>query len=678
MKKFLAIALFIVLVASVLVVASTAANAPIYWEIDSQCYVEAKELIDSNGNAYVTTFKAVKDFPGIDGMLLGVPADTTYGDDLFQAKDGYTIAYYDYEGRKINQDSEHIGTTDRLVVFKDGVTVAEYGLVTYGDADGDGVFDVIDAAIAVLYLNDKVTDEYNPAVLEAVKPVSNDDESINAYDYQQVVNSAVNGNKNTIEISKGRKTPIDQTLDFESVIYANDGKAKAATVTAKNNDFKNLVTIKYNGSATAPSASGIYSVTAEVSNSEKYLVTPGTKELGFMVIAPKSGTGYKITADNANKKIIVGTTDNDTSNATLAAEFEKWLNSAYSLTVGGTKNPATVASALPNRNFDVYSGQTSKLTKTPNGAVLGSYLPDDETLWANNTASNSKSVSVSAGDKSFGFDLVFQQDAETVEEARRAYFLDCAATSRGQRNDTNTTLFLYAKEYDGKYMLRAAVKDSSAKVTTALAGTGLKGVLVGRNDAISIQSSGDSSFSNSKTTSLFDTDGTRYSTLNLSLKSDYSNLSEVSTNAKKVIPVVNSVLGGLGCSISTNVLSLATQKLSSLNIIGKTGYCNYRCSGLNSSIRYNIVFYLEFMNYSTTEDAHYTLTIGENVTIQSPVTSTKYDVYARMSGNEPIKATAPAGYKIVVKDTNGNEIPMSKNGYYLMPYSNATITAVPV
>ena len=133
MKKFLAIALFIVLVASVLVVASTAANAPIYWEIDSQCYVEAKELIDSNGNAYVTTFKAVKDFPGIDGMLLGVPADTTYGDDLFQAKDGYTIAYYDYEGRKINQDSEHIGTTDRLVVFKDGVTVAEYGLVTYGD-----------------------------------------------------------------------------------------------------------------------------------------------------------------------------------------------------------------------------------------------------------------------------------------------------------------------------------------------------------------------------------------------------------------------------------------------------------------------------------------------------------------------------------------------------------------
>ncbi len=678
MKKFLAIALFIVLVTSVLVVASTAADAPIYWEIDPQCYVEAKELIDSNGNAYVSTFKAVNDFPGIDGMLLNVPVDATYGDELFQAKDGYIIDYCDKNGDYITDSDAHIGTSDMIVVYLDGEEIARYALVTYGDADGDGVFDVIDAAIGALYLNDKIGDGYNPAVCEAVKPVSTDDESINEYDYQQVVNSAVNGNEDVIEISKGRKTPIDQTLDFESVIYANDGKAKDAIVTAKNNDFKNLVTIKYNGSATSPSASGIYAITAEVSNSEKYLVTPGTKELGFMVIAPKSGTGYKITADNANKKIVVGTTDNDTSNATLAAEFEKWLNSAYTLTVAGTQNPSTVASKLPNRSFEVYSGQTKVLSKTAKTDVLGSYLPADETLWSNNTASNSKSVSVSVGDKSFGFDLVFQQDAETVENARRAYFLDCAATSRGQRSDTNTTLFLYAKEYDGKYVLRAAVKDSTAKVTTALSGTGLKGVLVGRSDAISIQSSANSSFSNSKTTSLFDTDGTKYSTLNLSLKSDYSNLSEVSTNAKKVIPVVNSVLGGLDCSISTNVLTLATQKLSSLKIIGKSGYCNYRCSGATSSIRYSIVFYLEFMNYSDAEDAHHTLTIGENVTMVSPTKSDKYDVFARMAGNEPIVATAPAGYKLVLTDANGNEIPMSSKGYYLMPYSNATITAVPV
>ena len=33
---------------------------------------------------------------------------------------------------------------------------------------------------------------------------------------------------------------------------------------------------------------------------------------------------------------------------------------------------------------------------------------------------------------------------------------------------------------------------------------------------------------------------------------------------------------------------------------------------------------------------------------------------------------------LVAVDANGNEIPMSKNGYYLMPYSNATIEGVPV
>ena len=62
----------------------------------------------------------------------------------------------------------------------------------------------------------------------------------------------------------------------------------------------------------------------------------------------------------------------------------------------------------------------------------------------------------------------------------------------------------------------------------------------------------------------------------------------------------------------------------------------------------------------------------------TPTTSNKYDVYSRMAGNEPIRAVVPAGYKLKLTDANGNEISMSENGYYLMPYSNATITAVPV
>lgn len=678
MKKFLTIAVFMVLVISLFAVASTAADAPTYWTVDSQCYVEVKELTDANGDVYVPTFKSVVDNSYIDGLLVGVPADATYGDDLFVAKDGYIIEYLDASGEYIYDSDAHIGTTDIIEVFTDGDVVARYAIVTYGDADGDGVFDVIDAAISAIYLNDKVVaSEINPAVYEAVKPVSADDESVQVEDYQSVVNTAVS-NSDDAGFDKGRKTPIDQTLAFESIIYANDGKAKSAVVTANDSNFKNLVTVKYNGSATAPSASGIYAITAEISNSEKYLVIPGTKNLGFMVIAPKSGTGYEITADNANKKIVIGTTDNDTSNATLAAEFEKWLNSSYDLTVAGTKNPSTVASKLPNRSFEVYSGQNKVLTKTGKTDVLGSYLPDDETLWANNTASNSKSVSVANGDKSLSFTVVFQQDEATVENAKRSYYTSTAAASRGQRSDSNTTLYLYAKEMNGYYGIRAAVKDSSAKVTTALGGTGLKGVLVGMADSISIKSSKTADFSNSTITSLFDSDGTRYSTLNLSLASDYSNFTEVSTNAKKVIPVVNSVLSGLGCSISTNLLTLAGQKLSSLNIIGKSGYCNYRCSGQNSSIRYSLVYYLEFMNYSAAEDTHYTLTIGENVTMVAPTKVSTYDAYSRMAGNEPIMATAPAGYKIVLKDANGKEISMNSKGYYLMPYSNATIEAVPV
>ena len=77
------------------------------------------------------------------------------------------------------------------------------------------------------------------------------------------------------------------------------------------------------------------------------------------------------------------------------------------------------------------------------------------------------------------------------------------------------------------------------------------------------------------------------------------------------------------------------------------------------------------MDYDAAEDSHYTLTVGSNVTMVTPTKN-----FDRMAGNEPVKATAPAGYKLVLKDANGNEIPMNDKGYFLMPYSNATITAV--
>ena len=661
MKKFLAIALLVVLVASVLVVASTAAETPTYWAISSDCLIKSKVLDDGT----VPTFKAVDASTGVAGLLVGIPTDATYGDDLFQAKDGYTIGYYDYEGRKINQDSDHIGTTDRVVVFKDGVKEAEYGLVTYGDADGGGVLDVIDAAIAVLCQTGKMDAIDNPAVYESVKPRTGvDNPTVEADDYQFIVNEAVKDEKDVKENLKGRKTPVDDTLNFESVIYENTGAARPAAVTANDSTFRELVKIYYNyeegneEAAKAPSDSGIYSVTAVVPESETYLVTPGTRELGFIVIAPKSGTGYKITADNANKKIIVGTTDNDTSNKTLADQFEEWLNSAYTLTVGGTQNPSTVASALPNRSFEVYSGQKTTLTKTPKTDVLGSYLPDDETLWTNNTASNSKAVSISKGDKKFNFDLVFQQDEETINTAKKKFMTGAAASARGQRTDTSRDVYVYVKQNGDLPSIRLGVKTWSATCFSALNATGAKSVLVGVTDAVAIQASSSTDFTGKAVESLYESNGYRYS--------QYSG-----TNLTKCLPAVKSVLKGMGVSYPSMDFMFALMSLSDFK--DKTGYCNYRCSGENSSIRYNTVYFLEFRSYSNTEDAHYTLTVGSNVDMVEPSKN-----YTLMTGNEPIDATAPAGYKLVLKDANGNEIPMSKNGYYLMPYSNATIEGVPV
>ena len=185
MKKFLSIALLLVLVASVFVVASSAAETPTYWAIDKECLVKARVLKDGT----VPTFKAVTDIDDVDGLLVGLPKNATYGDNFFQAKDGYTIEFTDKDGNKITSSDAHIGTTDKVVVYKNGTKTAEYGLVTYGDADGDGYFDVIDSAIAALCLTGKMDEVDNPAVFEAVKPRAGfNNPDVEAEDYQQIGN----------------------------------------------------------------------------------------------------------------------------------------------------------------------------------------------------------------------------------------------------------------------------------------------------------------------------------------------------------------------------------------------------------------------------------------------------------------------------------------------------------
>ena len=304
MKKFLAIALLLVMVASVFVVVSTAAETPTYWAISPDCLVKTKLLDDGT----VPTFKKVgTNNAGYDGLLVGLPTYATVGDEFFEAKDGYYYICYDNNGRELYYSDDHLGTTDKVVVYnEDNEIAATYGIVTYGDADGDGVFDVIDSSLAALCLSGIKDAIDEPAIYESVKPRTGvDNELVEAEDYQQVVNDSVKDEWDLEENLKGRKTPIDQTIYFESIIYENTGAKRTAEFTAVDDNFKDLVTINYNGSEEAPLASGIYSVTANVADSEKYLVTPGTRDIGFMVIAPKSGTGYTTKVDNVNKKVII-------------------------------------------------------------------------------------------------------------------------------------------------------------------------------------------------------------------------------------------------------------------------------------------------------------------------------------------------------------------------------------
>ena len=682
MKRFLSITLFIVLLVLVLVVGSVAADSTTYWSISSDCLVKARMLDDGT----VPTFKQVETTDGVKvGLLVGVPADAILNDEIFEAKEGYSLLYVDNNGDEIYESSAHIGTTDKILVYSGDTFVAEYSLVTYGDADGDGYFDVIDASFATLCLNDLLDTTENAAIYESVKLVTSDNMlDVEIGDYQQVINGTLSGDVQTSE--KGRKKPIDDTITFESAIYNYDGKAKGA-VDFVDSNFKSLVTVTYNGSATVPTASGIYAVEATIADSEKYLVTPGIKELGFVVIAPQASTGYKVTADNSNKKITIGTTDNDTSNATLAAAFEKWLNSAYTLTVGGTTNPSTVASALPNRSFEVYSGQKTTLVKTGNTAVLGSYLPDDNTLWANNTASNTKAVTLTNGAASFSFDLSFQQDAATIEAAKRAYFMNCADAARGQRTDYTSSknsdgtlnvssdkkdVNLFVKMKNGYPCARVAVKDGGATCYDALSGTGVKGVLVGRDDSVAIQASSTNDFTGKAIESLFEDNGYRYS--------QYSG-----TDMTNCVPIMNSVLSGLKISIPTNLISLYFYKVS--NFVGKTGYCNYLCNGLNSNIRYNTVFYLEFANIASSgEDANRTITTNTpangTITVNPANTYLHERVYEHtiMNAGEPvIVTTTPAsGYKLkslTVTKADGTQVSVAADGYFLMPDSNITINA---
>ena len=667
MKKVLSIALLVVLVVSVLTIVSSAAEQPTYWEISSECLVKAKALDDGT----VTTFKAVSSENDVDGLLVGLPTDATVGDEFFEAKEGYYFLYFDAKGQELYYEDEHLGTTDYIVVYDEyDNEVAKYSIVTYGDADGDGVFDVIDSAFAALCFKEFITAEEKPALYEAMKPrIGADDEKVVVDDYQQIVNNTFK-DEETLENNpnfKGRKKLVDQSLSYESVIYCCDGIAKNAPVVASD-DFKKVIKVTYNGETEIPKEPGVYAVSVIVPESEEYLVIPKTVDLGFMVIAPKDSVGnYNIAVDNSAKTITVNIENAYTSNATLVADFEKWLNNTCTLKVASSSNPSTIASKLPNRSFNKYTNQSTVLQTAGVTGVLGSYLPDDNTLWKNNTAQNTTAFSVSANGLTYSYTVVFKQDAKTIENAIYKMRNTIAEAGRGQRTAVPTTNCAsnYLKFVNGYPTISIAVNDGSAEFTTGLQSTGLKTMLLGYVDAVSIKSATSASgISSANIVSLYDSSDYNYKRFSAYKSADLSSLS----NKLRFAKLVNKVTG-------IGYMTLAMGNMSST--VGTKGYCDYQCVESTRGLRYNDTYYMEYINYDAKQHSHYTVTTSAtNGTVS---VDSKY--LERFAVNEFFYVTTKAnsGYELdtvtVVNSSTGAVIAPDSTGRYIMPAANVTVTA---
>jgi len=141
----------------------------------------------------------------------------------------------------------------------------------------------------------------------------------------------------------------------------------------------------------------------------------------------------------------------------------------------------------------------------------------------------------------------------------------------------------------------------------------------------------------------------------------------------------------MGISLPTNVIMLAIKRVS--DFVGKTGYCNYFCNGLNTNIRYNTVYYLEFANYAGTgEDTNRTITVNAPTNGTITVNPTNQYLHERvyeytiMNAGEPVivTATPASGYKLkslTVTKSDGTLVDIASDGYFLMPDSNITINA---
>ena len=654
----------IAMILTAFVFPSTAAETSTYCNVDDECLVKAKLLDDGT----VPTYKEVETSNGTEGLLVGVPADAVLGDELFQAKDGYSLKYFDVNENEITDPSAHIGTTDVVAVYNGSSMETQYSLVTYGDADGDGVFDVIDATLAHLCVTGFMSSEDSASIYEALKVRDGaDDEFVVADDYTQIVNDCIKDKAELKENLKGRKYFLDDTIIFDTAVFAYDGKAKIPEYTADSN-LKNIVTLNYNGNEIAPSEPGIYTVSAIIAENDKYIVAPGTRELGFMVIAPKSGTGYTTKVDAANKKVIISVNNAYSSFDSFNASINNWCNSVYTLKVNNkaVKAHSDVLSALAPRAYNVYSGQSSALSTTTSNTILGSYLESDATLYADFKAERVIPVSMAKGTSTGSFSLVFAQDEAKVYEAIMNFESKVSSDGKGQRNTASYDVECYGLRKNGERLISASVR-KSASLLNAIKGNGLKSMMVGYVDAIEFKATpkkGD--YSNAKVTSMYNSsDGnTRYST--------YTNLNLVF----KAAPMVQSFL--------KETLGMSSTPSTTNDMLGRFGWATYHCSNPSTGLRYGLEYKFEFVDGANKPEVNYKIitdtSIANGKITYIPAASSKYSVYDTMVEYEPfwVTATPNSGYvtgSVKVTDANGNELLPDETGAYVMPASDVTVTA---
>ena len=675
MKKVLSIALALALVLTIFVFPSTAAETETstYCNVNDECLVEMKLLDDGT----VPTYKEVETVSGTECLLVGIPKDSVLGDKLFQAKEGYSIKYFDVNENEITDPSAHIGTTDIVAVYNGSSMEAQYSIVTYGDADGDGVFDVIDATLAHLCANGFMNSDDSASIYEALKVRDGaDDEFVMADDYTQIVNDCFKDKDKLEDNLKGRKFFVDDTIIFDTAVFAYDGKAKIPEYTADSN-LKKIISLSYNGikyndEVKGPSAPGIYAVSATIAEDDRYFVAPGTRDIGFMVIAPDKGTGYTTKVDAANKKVIISVNDAYSDFTAFNTSINNWCSEKYSLKVNNkaVSAQADVLSALAPRSYNVYSGQDTKLSTTTSSAVLGSYLPADTTLYSDFKAANEIPVSLSKEDSTGAFTLVFAQDEAVVYEAIKAFEEKVSSQGRTQRSTGTYKVECYGLRRDGERVISAVVREE-ADILTAIRGNGLKSMMVGYVDSIEFKATANKGdYSKAKVTSMYNSNDRTNKNIR------YSQYSSKVDLFLKAAPMIQSFL--------QDTLGMKTTPSSTGDMLGKTGWATYHCSIQKPGLRYGLEYMFEFIDGANIPEVNYKIitdsSIANGTISYLPAASSNFNVYESMVQYEPFWVTPnPAsGYKtesVKVVDANGNELLPDETGAYIMPASNVTVTA---